>query len=135
MFVTNIPREAAGPEDLYKLYGLRWHVELVFKALKSKGCLRSLTAHASNPHHLEVLLLAQLLQLVQLVLNLKLWRIISPREKGAPRLEPTENRRFHARNTRRTLARKPMRQAVGKTPANAAPTVSLRQKKKTPPSR
>lgn len=83
VFVTNIPREKAGPGDLRKLYGLRWHVELVFKALKGKGCLRALTAHASNPHHLEVLLLGQLLQIV---LNLRLWRMLSPAKKGAPRL-------------------------------------------------
>jgi hypothetical protein len=83
VFVTNIPRGTASPEDLHKLYGLRWHVELVFKALKGNGCMRALTTHASNPHHLEVLLLGQLLQLV---LNLRLWRMLSPARKGAPRL-------------------------------------------------
>jgi hypothetical protein len=83
VFVTNIPRETASPEDLHKLYGLRWHVELVFKALKGNGCMRVLTTHASNPHHLEVLLLGQLLQLV---LNLRLWRMLSPARKGVPRL-------------------------------------------------
>ncbi|WP_367872922.1 IS4 family transposase [Luteolibacter sp. Populi] len=83
VFVTNIPREMAGPEDPHKLYGLRWHVELVFKALKGNGCMRALTTHASNPHHLEVLLLAQLLQIV---LNLRLWRMLSPATKGVPRL-------------------------------------------------
>lgn len=83
VFVTNIPPETAGPRELHKLYGLRWHVELVFKALKGNGCLRALTSHASNPHHLEVLLLAQLLQVV---LNLRLWRMLSPAKKGAPRL-------------------------------------------------
>ena len=83
LFVTNIPRETAGPEELRKLYGLRWHVELVFKALKGHGCLRALAAHASNPHHLEVLLLGQLMQIF---LNLRLWRMLSPARKGAPRL-------------------------------------------------
>lgn len=83
VFVTNIPQATAGPEELLKLYGLRWHVELVFKAIKGKGCLRALAAHASNRHHLEVLLLAQLLQLV---LTLRLWRMLSPARKGAPRL-------------------------------------------------
>lgn len=83
VFVTNIPQETAGPEELRKLYGLRWHVELVFKALKGNGCLRGLAVHASNRHHLEVLLLAQLLQLV---LTLRLWRMLSPARKGAPRL-------------------------------------------------
>jgi hypothetical protein len=83
VFVTNIPTETASPEELRKLYGLRWHVELVFKALKSNGCLRALAVHASNRHHLEVLLLAQLLQLV---LNLRVWRMLSPATKGSPRL-------------------------------------------------
>lgn len=83
VFVTNIPQELAGAEDLLKLYGLRWHVELAFKTLKGKGCLRALTAHASNPHHLEVLLLAQLMQLV---LNLGLWRMLSPARNGVARL-------------------------------------------------
>jgi hypothetical protein len=95
--VTNIPREAASAEDLYKLYGLRWHVELVFKALKGNGCMRALTTHASNPHHLEVLLLGQLLQLV---LNLRLWRMLSPAKKGAPRLSLLKI----AAMTRETLA-------------------------------
>jgi hypothetical protein len=97
VFVTNIPREAASAEDLYKLYGLRWHVELVFKALKGNGCMRALTTHASNPHHLEVLLLGQLLQLV---LNLRLWRMLSPAKKGAPRLSLLKI----AAMTRETLA-------------------------------
>jgi IS4 transposase len=83
VFVTNIPPETAGPEELRKLYGLRWHVELVFKALKGNGCLRALAAHASNRYHLEVLLLAQLLQLV---LNLRVWRMLSPPMNGSPRL-------------------------------------------------
>lgn len=83
VFVTNIPQEMAGPADLRKLYGLRWHVELVFKALKGNGCLRALAAHASNANHLQVLLLGQLLQLV---LNLRLWRMLSPAKKGAARL-------------------------------------------------
>jgi hypothetical protein len=97
LFVTNIPPETAGPEDLRKLYGLRWHVELVFKALKGNGCLRALAAHASNRHHLEVLLLGQLLQIV---LNLRLWRLLSPARKGAPRLSLLKI----AAMTRRTLA-------------------------------
>jgi len=83
VFLTNIPPATAGPRELRKLYGLRWHVELVFKALKGNGCLRVLAAHASNRHHLEVLLLAQLLQLV---LTLRLWRMLSPARKGSPRL-------------------------------------------------
>jgi hypothetical protein len=83
VFVTNIPHDKAGPQELRKLYGLRWHVELVFKALKGNGCLRALAAHASNRHHLEVLFLAQLLQLV---LTLRLWRMLSPAKKEAPRL-------------------------------------------------
>lgn len=83
LLVTNIPPETAGPQELRKLYGLRWHVELVFKGFKGNGCQRALAGHASNRHHLEVLMLAQLLQLV---LNLRLWRMLSPARKGAPRL-------------------------------------------------
>jgi hypothetical protein len=83
VFVTNIPQATAGPQELRKLYGLRWHVELVFKTLKGKGCLRVLAAHASNRHHLEVLFLAQLLQLV---LTLRLWRMLGPAKKEAPRV-------------------------------------------------
>ena len=97
VFVTNIPEETASAEDLYKLYGLRWHVELVFKALKGNGCMRKLTTHASNPYHLEVLLLGQLLQLV---LNLRLWRMLSPARKEVPRLSLLKI----AAMTRETLA-------------------------------
>lgn len=97
ILVTNIPREVATAEDLCKLYGLRWHVELVFKALKGNGCMRTLATHGTNPHHLEVLLLGHLLQLV---LNLRLWRLLSPARKGEPRLSLLKI----AAMTRETLA-------------------------------
>jgi hypothetical protein len=81
LLVTNIPPEKAGAEALRHLYSLRWHVELVFKTFKGNGCLRQLAGHASNPHHLETLLLGQLLQVI---LNLRLWRTLSAPHAGRP---------------------------------------------------
>jgi len=132
LFVTNIPRETAGPEELRKLYGLRWHVELVFKALKGHGCLRALAAHASNPHHLEVLLLGQLMQIF---LNLRLWRMLSPARKGAPRLSRAEDGRRDPRNAPGDVAGRALPGVVGEAPANPALPLPLRQKEAPQPGR
>lgn len=74
LLITNLTKEQADAETLRQLYRLRWHVEIVFKTFKSNGCLQLLTSHVSNPHHLQVLLLGQLLQVI---LNLRLWRALA----------------------------------------------------------
>lgn len=38
-YVTNIPLEELSAEEIAQLYGARWHVELVFKELKSRYAL------------------------------------------------------------------------------------------------
>lgn len=81
LLITNLTAEKASAQTLRQLYRLRWHVELVFKTLKSNGCLRVLTGHASNPHHLEALLLGQLLQVI---LHLRLWRMLGPASTTHP---------------------------------------------------
>lgn len=81
LLITNVPAEQMQAEALRQLYRLRWHAELVFKTLKSNGCLRQLASHRSNPHHVEALLLGQLLGVL---LNLRLWRDLMTRDKERP---------------------------------------------------
>lgn len=79
LLITNLTGEQATAGKLEELYRLRWHVEIVFKTLKSNGCMQRLATHVSNPHHLRVLILGQILQII---LNLRMWR-----ELG--RIDPT----------------------------------------------
>jgi len=39
VYLTNITKEVLGPEDIAKLYGARWDIELIFKELKSRYAL------------------------------------------------------------------------------------------------
>ena len=81
LLITNLSKEQAGGEMLRQLYRLRWQVEIVFKTLKSNGCMRRLTSHVSNRHHLLALLLGQLLQVI---LNLRLCRVLSEFDPAHP---------------------------------------------------
>jgi len=36
IYLTNIPADILGPEDIARLYGARWDIELLFKELKNK---------------------------------------------------------------------------------------------------
>jgi hypothetical protein len=81
ILITNLPAEQFGAESLRQLYRLRWHVELVFKGLKSNGCLRALAAHRSNPHHIQALLMGQFLSLL---INLRLWSRLSESNPQRP---------------------------------------------------
>lgn len=35
IFLTNVPKEMLSPKEIVKLYGLRWYIEILFKAWKS----------------------------------------------------------------------------------------------------
>ncbi|MCP8317356.1 MAG: transposase, partial [archaeon] len=47
----NIPPDVLGPEDVAKLYGARWDVELVIKELKSRYALD--VVNTTNPRIVE----------------------------------------------------------------------------------
>lgn len=81
LLITNLPTEKLEAETLWQLYRLRWHVEMVFKALKSNGCMQRLARHISNASHLRVMLLGQLLQVI---LNLRLCRRLSEFDPARP---------------------------------------------------
>ncbi len=59
LFVTNIQRDVLSPETVYRLYTLRWQVELIFKTWKS--ILKVNNIHSMNPIRLECIILIKLL--------------------------------------------------------------------------
>ena len=36
IFITNVPKERLGLDQIIRIYGLRWRIEIIFKAWKSK---------------------------------------------------------------------------------------------------
>ncbi len=51
VYLTNISPDVLGPEDIAKLYGARWDVELVFKELKNRYALD--VVNTTNPRIVE----------------------------------------------------------------------------------
>ena len=51
VYLTNISPEVLGPEDIAKLYGVRWDIELIFKELKSRYALD--VVNTTNPQIVE----------------------------------------------------------------------------------
>lgn len=62
VYLTNIPRETLGAKDIARLYAVRWHVELVFKELKSRHAMDKIGT--ANPQAVEALVWAALLNLL-----------------------------------------------------------------------
>ena len=53
ILITNIPQSECNAEEISKLYGLRWQVEMVFKSWKSCFLLEGLIpAKCTNPHRI-----------------------------------------------------------------------------------
>jgi IS4 transposase len=61
-YLTSVPAETLTAEDVARIYGLRWEVELLFKELK--GAYRLEDMPSSKQHITEALLYASLLSLV-----------------------------------------------------------------------
>lgn len=59
LYATNLPVERFSAEDVGRLYGARWSVELLFKSLKSDFCLDDLPS--SNRNVVEALVYASIL--------------------------------------------------------------------------
>lgn len=59
LFVTNVEGHKCSAHEIYKLYALRWQVELVFKTWKS--IMRVHKIHGMNPIRLECIILIKLL--------------------------------------------------------------------------
>ncbi len=61
-YITNINSDILEPEDIGKLYGARWDIELMFKELKSRYALDALDT--KNPLIIEALIWVAILTLL-----------------------------------------------------------------------
>jgi len=53
IFITNIPKSLSCAEEISKLYGLRWHIEIIFKSWKSYFSLEKLIpSKCKNPNRI-----------------------------------------------------------------------------------
>lgn len=87
LFVTNIRREVLSPETIYRLYTLRWQVELIFKTWKS--ILRINNIHSMNPIRLECIILIKLLWIMLNWSILKLLQAETQRDISLHKLSHT----------------------------------------------
>ena len=62
LYVTNVPLETLSAEEVGKVYGARWLIELAFRELKSHYAMESMPS--SKPHIVEALLYAAFLTMV-----------------------------------------------------------------------
>lgn len=64
LLVTNVNIDLMSAAKLFKLYAIRWQIEITFRAWKQSGKLVSALARKSNQVHLQALMLASLLLLI-----------------------------------------------------------------------
>lgn len=64
LLVTNVDKELMTSANLFKLYAIRWQIEITFRAWKQSGKLVSALARKSNEIHLQALMLASMLLLI-----------------------------------------------------------------------
>lgn len=64
LLVTNVGNDLMTAANLFKLYGIRWQIEITFRAWKQSGKLVSALARKSNQVHLQALMLASMLLLI-----------------------------------------------------------------------
>lgn len=64
LLVTNVKNDLMSAMNLFKLYAIRWQIEIAFRAWKQSGKLVSALARKSNQVHLQALMLASMLLLV-----------------------------------------------------------------------
>lgn len=60
--LTNLPADQWRAGQIHALYGQRWNIEIRFRALKSSTEMKSALNRKTNRHHLEILLLAAVIQ-------------------------------------------------------------------------
>ncbi len=61
-YLTNIPPDVLEPEDIAKLYGARWDIELIFKELKSRYAMDVI--NTKNPDIIEAYIWIAILTLL-----------------------------------------------------------------------
>lgn len=81
IIVTNVGPDLMSADKLFKLYSVRWNIEIGFRAWKQSGHLAEALARHSNLFHQQVLMLAGIFLLV---LIMKVTRLLqgSRREQG-----------------------------------------------------
>ena len=81
MYVTNISLELLEPEEVARLYGARWEVEILFKELKSRYALDMVPT--SNPKVIEAMIWIAILTLIISRNIYKVVRALNPEAKMA----------------------------------------------------
>jgi len=76
-YITNINSDILDPEDLAKLYGARWDIELMFKELKSKYALDVI--NTKNPQIIEALIWVAILTLL---ISRRIYTLVRRRNAG-----------------------------------------------------
>ena len=71
MYITNISPELLEPEEVARLYGARWEVEILFKELKSRYALDMVPT--SNPQVIEAMIWVAILMLI---ISRKIYRVL-----------------------------------------------------------
>ena len=79
VYLTNISKDDLGPEDVAKLYGARWDIELIFKELKSRYALD--VVNTKNPRIVEAYIWIAILTLFVSRRIYSLVRKHSPKER------------------------------------------------------
>ena len=64
ILATNVDNDRMTEANLFKLYSIRWQIEITFRAWKQSGHLVSALARKSNQIHLQALMLASMLLLI-----------------------------------------------------------------------
>jgi len=71
MYITNISPELLEPEEVARLYGARWGVEILFKELKSRYALDMVPT--SNPQVIESMIWIAILMLI---ISRKIYKVV-----------------------------------------------------------
>ena len=64
LIITNIGADLMEAADLFKLYSIRWQIEITFRAWKQSAHLVKALARRSNPFHLQVIMYSAILLLI-----------------------------------------------------------------------
>ena len=81
LYITNISSDTLPAEDIAKLYGARWDIELIFKELKSRYALDVI--NTSNPHIVEACIWIAILTLLVSRRIYSVVRRLNPKKKMA----------------------------------------------------
>ena len=64
LILTNLPEEDFDAKEVYRLYSIRWSIEIEFRAMKQSSHLHHAINHRSSFFHLEAMLMALMIRTV-----------------------------------------------------------------------